>query len=127
MSQTQADPKASMTGFIIGIVLSAIIIAVSCVRHQQDLRTIETFTATATDGTVERVESRRVRKSKRRRVTKYTYYVSFTDDDHVRHEGKSMGESENKQIHSEGDRVSVRYNPRDADGQVVIEGDEDLV
>lgn len=126
MSRRQSDPQASLLGLIIGLVIAAIAITVSCVAHQQKLDLIETFTATADDGVVEQVKVERVRK-KKRRIDRYTYRVSFSDSDGIRHECDSLATSDRTKIHEEGDKVQVKYDPMKADSACLIVGDESYV
>lgn len=119
------NDKSAMMTLLFGIVLFVVALIVTSIQHQQKMDLIATFT-TSSPGIVERVEPYKVRRNKRR-ITKYKYFVSFEDSDGIRHEGESMARSEKKQIHSEGDAVTVRYDPMRADEACVIEGDEDLV
>lgn len=110
---------------IAGVLLAAVLFVGSCVIHQQKVELMDTFTASS-PGTVTRVESYRKRRNKHR-ITAYRYYVSFKDSDGVAHEGESLAQSERRPVHSEGDSVTVRYDPMKIDDACVIAGDEDLV
>lgn len=125
-SNTQGTSGSKFAGLLIGLLIVVVVIAAGCISHQKRVELVETFTATADDGVVERVEERRVRRNKRR-ITEYTYYVSFSDDDGIRHEGESLARTEKVRRHDEGDHVSVRYDPMKIDEACIIAGDEDEI
>lgn len=122
----QADPKSAVIGLVLGLLIAVVALVASCVAHQQRMDLVETFTATASDGVVERIDVSRVRKNKKR-VDRYTYHVSFSDSDGIRHECDSLATTDRVKIHEEGDHVEVRYDPMKADEQCLIVGDESRV
>ena len=116
---------SAIAGVVIGIAFIAVVFIVLAIQHRQRMDLVETFTSSSS-GIVERVDSYRARRNKRS-ITVYKYFVSFKDSDGIPHEGESMARSEKKPIHSEGDAVTVRYDPMKADEACVIEGNEYLV
>lgn len=80
------------------------------------------FTSQA-DGVVSQVETNHSSRKGRSR-TSYVTHVRFEDSDHRTFEAQSVVNGEWLR-HREGDRVTVRYNPRDPEAGVLIVGDED--
>lgn len=121
----RSDNDTGPAGYIVGLALAVILIAISSITHCRNVKLMETFTASS-PGVVSRVEEGHTRRNKRR-IRTYSYVVSFEDSDGIGHEAKSLARSDRRPIHSEGDEVIVRYDPRKADEACVIEGDESLV
>ena len=80
------------------------------------------FTSQA-DGVVSQVETNHSSRKGRSR-TSYVTHVRFEDSDHRTFEAQSVVNGEWLR-HREGDRVTVRSNPRDPEAGVLIVGDED--
>lgn len=118
----EEQKQTSIWGFGIAIAVTIAVIAISAWSHSQRVALVDTFTATS-DGIVTQVESHR-KKSGKRWVDEYTYFVSFADSDKVEHSGESLAKTKRRQIHKEGDEVRVRYDPMRADEACLIEGDE---
>ena len=91
---------------------------------------LDRMSSTADDATIVRIdkckESKGSGKRRSRRTT--TYYrpvVEFEDSDHIEHTAPSIHETSNGSKHLTGDKVSVLYDPRDADSGCIIVGDEE--
>ena len=121
----RSDSDTGPAGYIVGLVMSVILITLSSISHCQKVKLMDTFTSSS-PGVVSRVEEGYTRRSKRR-IRTYSYVVSFDDSDGIGHEAESLAHSERRPIHSEGDEVTVRYDPMKADEACIIAGDEHLV
>lgn len=75
------------------------------------------------EGIVSRVELE-VNQSKKRKSRTYLTYVRFEDGDHREFEARSVVNGGTKR-HSEGDVVTVQYDPLDPAAGCLIVGDED--
>ena len=90
---------------------------------------VDRMSSVADDATIVRVDTRTEstgnKKRHRETETHYRPVVEFEDSDHIRHTAPSLHESSNGSLHLTGDKVSVLYDPRDADSGCVIAGEEE--
>ena len=101
---------------VFGVFVSSIPLVADLIRPNAN-----DFTAEA-DGVVYMVETKK--SGKRNSRTSYVTHVRFTDNDRQTFEAQSIVNGSWRR-HEEGDRVTVKYNPRDPEAGCLIEGDED--
>lgn len=91
---------------------------------------LDRMSSTADDATIVKIEKRKEssgsrKKHNRKTTTYYRPVIEFDDSDHISHTAPSIHESSNGSRHLTGDKVSVLYDPRDADSGCIIVGEED--
>lgn len=113
----------ALVGKVALLLLAAVgLVAILAHANAEDGRRRAAMTAEAKATVTQVIEERHVRKRDKHTVSReYRYEVSFEDDDHVRHNARTI-DAEGRQQWFEGDAVTIEYDPLDPDGGCRILG-----
>lgn len=113
----------ALVGKVALLLLAAVgLVAILAHASAEDDRRRAAMTAEAKATVTQVIEERHARKRGERSVIReYLYEVSFEDDDHVPHSARTT-EAQDRQQWSEGDAVTIEYDPLEPDGGCRILG-----